>query len=199
MYLNETHKWNDERDLFGEIDLINLRERHNVPAVRITGIRNKGWKPKSVKHGMYFLIFAPFYVKIVNECNDCDDKTRMVRKPKPLKVGEEYLVKSILRNFYGEFVIIEANNYSYSIRTSDVSYTGMIDGPYMDRDEYIQQNSDKSTNELINDNSHRFINHALQRIDNIKDPECISKYESVHDEVQQIPPLGNKKWWWKNN
>lgn len=134
MYLNETHKWNDERDLFGEIDLTCLREIYNVPAVRVSGIRNKGWEPKHVKYGMYFLICAPFYVKIVNECNDCDDKTRMVRKPKPLKVGKKYLVKKILRNFYGEFVIIEANNYSYSIRTSDISYMGMIDNPYIDHE-----------------------------------------------------------------
>lgn len=49
-------------------------------------------------------------------------------------------------------------------------------------------------NELINDNSHRFIKHALQWIDHIKDPECISKYELVHDEVQQIPPRGNERY-----
>lgn len=54
-------------------------------------------------------------------------------------------------------------------------------------------------NELINDNNHKFIKHALQWVDHINDPECISKYELAHDEVQQIPPRGNERYWWENN
>lgn len=108
--------------MMGEINLRNLGY-YNLKCVDI-GIKHCG---KRMNAGSFVTVDKPFYVKILESCNDENFKTRQVRHPKDLPVGEFFLVSSILRNFYGEFLLINYNDYEYSIDPKYVSYYGMED------------------------------------------------------------------------
>ena len=116
--------------MMGEIDL-RILDYYNLKGVDI-GIEHCG---KRMNAGSFVRVDKPFYVKILESCNDENFKTRQVRHPKDLPVGEYFLVNSILRNLYGEFLLINYNDYEYSIDPKYVSYYGMVDENLINKEE----------------------------------------------------------------
>ena len=108
--------------MMGEIDLRTLWY-NKLNYVKV-GIKHCG---KRMNAGSFVVVDKPFYVKILEACNDENFQTRQVRHPKDLPVGEIFLVNSILHNLYGEFLLINYNDYEYSIDPKYVSYYGMKD------------------------------------------------------------------------
>ena len=118
--------------MMGEIDL-RILWYYKLKYVKI-GIKHCG---KRMNAGSYVIVDKPFYVKILESCNDENFKTAQVRHPKDLPVGEFFLVNSILHNLYGEFLLINYNDYEYSIDPKYVSYYGMEDENLVKKEEHI--------------------------------------------------------------
>lgn len=108
--------------MMGEIDL-RILWYYKLKYVKI-GIKHCG---KRMNAGSFVEVDKPFYVKILESCNDENFQTRQVRHPKDLPVGKFFLVNSIIHNLYGEFLQINYNDYEYSIDPKYVSYYGMKD------------------------------------------------------------------------
>lgn len=72
-----------------------------------------------------FLINAPFIIRLIEDADEEDFKTRIARDIKPIPKGTELRVDSILWNWYGTFLEVEYNNRIYSINPKICKYIRM--------------------------------------------------------------------------
>ena len=72
-----------------------------------------------------FMINAPFVIRLLEDADEEDSKTRIAQDIKPIPKGTELRVDSILWNLYGKFLEVNYNDRIYSINPKICKYIKM--------------------------------------------------------------------------